>query len=64
LCRALAADSGTLAVVALFLTALFLQWQKSCYPTGSDLGLYAGRCLTTNGWATLSGSTAATSSLL
>jgi hypothetical protein len=56
--------AAALAVVALFLTSLFLPWQKSCYPTGSDLGLYAGRCLTTNGWVTLSGSTAATLSLL
>lgn len=56
--------TAVLAVVALFLTALFLPWQKVCYPTGSDLGPYSGRCLTTNGWVTISGSTAALLSLL
>jgi hypothetical protein len=52
------------AVVALFLMALFLPWQKVCYPTGSDFGPYSGRCLTINGWVTISGSTAALLSLL
>ena len=56
--------TAALAVVALFLTALFLPWLKVCYPTGSDLGPYSGRCLTTNGRATISGSTAALLSLL
>jgi hypothetical protein len=56
--------TAALAVVSLFLTALFLPWQKVCYPTGSDLGPYSGRCLTTNGWATISGSTAGLLSLL
>lgn len=51
--------TAALVVVAIFLTALFLPWQKACYPTRSDLGRYSGRCLTTNGWVTLSGSTAA-----
>jgi hypothetical protein len=56
--------TAALAVVALFLTAFFLPWQKVCYPTGSDLGPYSGRCLTTSGWVTISGSTAAILSLL
>jgi hypothetical protein len=51
-------------VVALFVVALFLPWQKVCFPTGSDVGPYAGRCLTTNGWVTILGTTAAMLSLL
>lgn len=56
--------TGALATVALFVTALFLPWQQVCYPAGSSLGPYSGRCLATNGWGTISGSTAAILSLL
>jgi hypothetical protein len=52
------------AAAALFLTALFLPWQKVCYPSGSDFGRYAGRCLSTNGWVTIAGSTAAVLAIL
>jgi hypothetical protein len=55
---------AVLGAIALFLTALFLPWQKVCYPTGSGLGPYSGRCPATNGWVTIPGSTAAILSLL
>jgi hypothetical protein len=47
------------AAAAVLLAALFLPWQNVCYPTGSDLGPYSGRCLSTNGWVTIAGSAAA-----
>lgn len=47
------------AAASVLLAALFLPWQKVCYPTGSDLGPYSGRCLSTNGWVTIEGSAAA-----
>src|SRR5207237_2756304 len=47
------------AAAALLVTAMFLPWQKVCYPTGSDFGRYSGRCLSANGWAMIAGSTAA-----
>ena len=56
--------TAALAVVALFLTSLFLPWQRVCYPAGTGFGPYSGRCPTTNGWVTISGSTAAILALL
>ncbi|MGH2727555.1 MAG: hypothetical protein ACRDKS_11355, partial [Actinomycetota bacterium] len=47
------------AGAVVLLAALFLPWQKVCYPTGSDFGPYSGRCLSTNGWVTIAGSAAA-----
>lgn len=46
------------AAAAVLLAALFLPWQKVCYPTGSEFGPYSGRCLS-NGWVTIAGSAAA-----
>ncbi|HEU0246303.1 MAG TPA: hypothetical protein VFR38_04385 [Gaiellaceae bacterium] len=47
------------AGAAVLLAALFLPWQKVCYPTGSEFEPYSGRCLATNGWVTIAGSAAA-----
>ena len=47
------------AGAVVLLAALFLPWQKVCYPTGSDFGPYSGRCLSSNGWVTIAGSAAA-----
>lgn len=50
---------GVAAGAVVLLAALFLPWQKVCYPTGSEFGPYSGRCLSTNGWVTIAGSAAA-----
>jgi hypothetical protein len=47
------------AAAALFVAALFLPWQRWCYGAGSEFGPYAGRCIATNGWATIVGAAAA-----
>jgi hypothetical protein len=55
---------ATAAAAAVFLTALFLPWQQVCYPTGSDFGRYAGRCLSTDGWVSIAGSMSAALAIL
>lgn len=50
---------ATGAAAGLFVASLFLPWQKACYATGSDLGPYSGRCVSTNGWTTTAGTAAA-----
>jgi hypothetical protein len=47
------------AAATLFVTGLFLPWQRACYVPGRGLGPLAGRCLSTNGWTTTPGSAAA-----
>lgn len=50
---------ATGAAAGLFVTSLFLPWQKACYATESDFGPYSGRCVSTNGWTTTAGTSAA-----
>jgi hypothetical protein len=53
--RALAA----VGAAALLLTGLFLPWQQACYEKSADFGPASGRCVSTNGWTTSLGATAA-----
>ncbi len=50
---------ATGAAAALFAVALFLPWQSVCYDQSADWGPYAGRCVSTNGWASIPGAAAA-----
>jgi hypothetical protein len=53
--QALAIGAGA----TLFVTGLFLPWQRACYTPGRGLGPLAGHCVSTNGWTTTVGSAAA-----
>jgi hypothetical protein len=53
--HALAIGAGA----TLFVTGLFLPWQRACYAPGRGLGPLAGHCVSTNAWTTTVGSAAA-----
>jgi hypothetical protein len=50
---------ATGAAATLFVTGLFLPWQRACYTPGRGLGPLAGHCVSTNGWTPTVGSAAA-----
>ena len=51
-------DAIGVAAGALLVVALFLPWQAVCLPTGHEFAPFAGRCLSVNGWADVTGASA------
>ena len=52
-------ELGAAAAVAIFVGSLFLPWQRWCYEADSEIGPFAGRCLTVNAWTTIGAAAAA-----
>jgi hypothetical protein len=49
----------TSGAAALLVASMFLPWQRLCYGTAKNFGLYAGRCVSANGWTNTVGTAAA-----
>ena len=50
---------AAIGAAGLLIAGLFLPWQQQCYEKSADFGPGSGRCISTNGWASSLGATAA-----